>query len=334
MRPSIAARADCAPACVLTSIDASAPRPPPVPSFALAVIAFVVFIAILERFGVPNAILGYLFVFFTLAVYAIIGVMSRTAQVSEYYVAGRRVPAFYNGMATGADWMSAASFIGMAGTLYLTGYGGLAFIMGWTGGYCLVALFLAPYLRKFGQFTIPDFLGARYGGRSAATSDNARLDAELLMAHALGVSRSDMLLQHTQGAAPAGFAALVERRSAHEPVAYIVGRQEFLGLEFAVTRDTLIPRSDSETVVAAALELAGATGRVLDLGTGSGALLLAFLAARPRWRGIGIERILEGLLDRFAAGEVPVPYAKVLTDLAVPLKQAVVGDKAFGGLLD
>jgi len=74
------------------------------------------------------------------------------------------VPAFFNGMATGADWMSAASFIGMAGTLYLTGYFGLAFIMGWTGGYCLVALFLAPYLRKFGQFTIPDFLGARYGG--------------------------------------------------------------------------------------------------------------------------------------------------------------------------
>ena len=70
----------------------------------------------------------------------------------------------YNGMATGADWMSAASFIGMAGTLYLTGYGGLAFILGWTGGYCLVAFLLAPYLRKFGQFTIPDFLGARYGG--------------------------------------------------------------------------------------------------------------------------------------------------------------------------
>jgi cation/acetate symporter len=68
-------------------------------------------------------------------------------------------------MATGADWMSAASFIGLAGTLYLTGYSGLAFIMGWTGGYCLVALVLAPYLRKFGQFTIPDFLGERYGGR-------------------------------------------------------------------------------------------------------------------------------------------------------------------------
>ena len=96
--------------------------------------------------------------------YAGIGVMSRTTDAAEYYVAGRRVPAIYNGMATGADWMSAASFIGMAGTLYLTGFGGLAFILGWTGGYCLVALFLAPYLRKFGQFTIPDFLGARYEG--------------------------------------------------------------------------------------------------------------------------------------------------------------------------
>ena len=82
----------------------------------------------------------------------------------EYYVAGRRVPAFFNGMATGADWMSAASFIGMAGGRYLQGFDGLSFILGWIGGYCLVALFLAPYLRKFGQFTIPDFLGARYGG--------------------------------------------------------------------------------------------------------------------------------------------------------------------------
>ena len=95
--------------------------------------------------------------------------MSRTADVSEYYVAGRRVPALFNGMATGADWMSAASFIGMAGTLYLAGFDGLAFVMGWTGGYVLVALFLAPYLRKFGQFTIPDFLGTRYGGNLPRT---------------------------------------------------------------------------------------------------------------------------------------------------------------------
>ena len=127
-------------------------------------IAFVIVLAILEQMGLPKAWIGYLFLAATVLLYAGIGVMSRTNDAAEYYVAGRRVPAIYNGMATGADWMSAASFIGMAGTLYLTGYGGLAFILGWTGGYCLVALFLAPYLRKFGQFTIPDFLGARYEG--------------------------------------------------------------------------------------------------------------------------------------------------------------------------
>jgi cation/acetate symporter len=127
-------------------------------------LAFIVLLAIAEQFGLPRRWIGYIFLFATIALYAGIGIMSRTADVAEYYVAGRRVPAVFNGMATGADWMSAASFIGMAGTLYLTGYGGLAFVMGWTGGYCLVALFLAPYLRKFGQFTIPDFLGARYGG--------------------------------------------------------------------------------------------------------------------------------------------------------------------------
>ena len=127
-------------------------------------LVFIVLLAILEQFGLPRQWIGFIFLIATVALYAGIGVMSRTSDASEYYVAGRRVPAVYNGMATGADWMSAASFIGMAGTLYLTGYGGLAFIMGWTGGYCLVALFLAPYLRKFGQFTIPDFLGARYEG--------------------------------------------------------------------------------------------------------------------------------------------------------------------------
>jgi cation/acetate symporter len=125
---------------------------------------FVVALAILEQLGLSREWIGFIFLIATIALYAGIGIMSRTTDAAEYYVAGRRVPAVYNGMATGADWMSAASFIGMAGTLYLTGYGGLAFIMGWTGGYCLVALFLAPYLRKFGQFTIPDFLGERYGG--------------------------------------------------------------------------------------------------------------------------------------------------------------------------
>jgi cation/acetate symporter len=130
-------------------------------------IAFIIVLAIAEQMGMKREWIGFTFLVATILLYAGIGVMSRTSDASEYYVAGRRVPAIYNGMATGADWMSAASFIGMAGTLYLTGYGGLAFIMGWTGGYCLVALFLAPYLRKFGQFTIPDFLGARYGGNTA-----------------------------------------------------------------------------------------------------------------------------------------------------------------------
>ncbi len=132
-------------------------------------IAFVIVIAILEQMGLSRRWIGYLFLFATIALYAGIGIMSRTADVAEYYVAGRRVPALFNGMATGADWMSAASFIGLAGTLYLAGFDGLGFVIGWTGGYVLVALLLAPYLRKFGQFTIPDFLGARYGGNAART---------------------------------------------------------------------------------------------------------------------------------------------------------------------
>jgi cation/acetate symporter len=127
-------------------------------------VTFVVLLAIAEQMGLTREWIGYVFLAGTIFLYAGIGFVSRTNDAAEYYVAGRRVPAVYNGMATGSDWMSAASFIGMAGTLYLTGYSGLAFIMGWTGGYCLVALFLAPYLRKFGQFTIPDFLGARYDG--------------------------------------------------------------------------------------------------------------------------------------------------------------------------
>jgi cation/acetate symporter len=127
-------------------------------------IGFCILLAIAEQMGLSRAGIGYVFLGATVLLYAGIGIMSRTNDADEYYVAGRRVPAVFNGMATGADWMSAASFIGMAGGLYAGGYGGLAFIMGWTGGYVLVALFLAPFLRKFGQFTIPDFLGARYGG--------------------------------------------------------------------------------------------------------------------------------------------------------------------------
>jgi cation/acetate symporter len=130
-------------------------------------VGFIILLAILEQVGVPNKILGYLFVGFTIAVYAVIGVMTRTAQVSEYYVAGRRVPAFYNGMATGADWMSAASFVGMAGTLFLLGYDGLTWVLGWTGGYVLVSVLIGPYLRKFGAYTVPDFMSFRFGGNFA-----------------------------------------------------------------------------------------------------------------------------------------------------------------------
>ena len=132
-----------------------------------AFIAFIILCAILEQLGTPNRVVGYLFVFFTLAVYAVIGVMTRTAQISEYYVAGRRVPAFYNGMATGADWMSAASFVGMAGSLFLQGYDGIAWVLGWTGGFVLVSILIGPYLRKFGAYTVPDFLAFRFGGNFA-----------------------------------------------------------------------------------------------------------------------------------------------------------------------
>ena len=128
---------------------------------------FVILMAILSGFGVPDRYILWAFMAATIAIYAFIGIMSRTAQVSEYYVAGRSVPAVYNGMATGADWMSGASFVGMAGTLFVLGYDGLAFVLGWTGGYVLVAVLLAPFLRKFGAYTVPDFLGTRYGGNAA-----------------------------------------------------------------------------------------------------------------------------------------------------------------------
>ncbi len=132
--------------------------------FTVGVALFIGLLAVLERNGWPRTWIGGSFLIATVLVYAAIGLMSRTTDETEYYVAGRRVPAVYNGMAIAADWMSAASFIGTAGVLYLQGFDGLAYILGWTGGYCLVAVLLAPYLRRFGQFTIPDFLNARYGG--------------------------------------------------------------------------------------------------------------------------------------------------------------------------
>ena len=130
----------------------------------------------------------------------------------------------------------------------------------------------------------------------APVSDTARLDAELLMAHLFGGTRSELLLRHMRDPAPPGYPALVERRAGHEPVAYITGRQEFYGLPFIVTPATLIPRGDSETLVAAALEAKPDAARVLDLGTGSGALLLAVLAYLRQAQGVGIDRSPEAVV--------------------------------------
>jgi cation/acetate symporter len=125
-----------------------------------------------EHEGLSRNLIGPIFLFSTVMLYALIGVAGRTTNAEEYYVAGRRIPAFYNGMATAADWMSAATFISLAGALYLQGYsgsggqaGGLAYVMGWTGGFCLVALLIAPHLRAMNLYTLPDFFSQRYGGR-------------------------------------------------------------------------------------------------------------------------------------------------------------------------
>ena len=130
-------------------------------------IIFIGLMAILEQMGLGADTIGILFVAFTVVIYATIGWLSRTMQVDAYYVAGREVPPVFNGMATAADWMSGASFVAMAGGIYMGGHAYLAFVVGWTGGYVLVAALMAPYLRKFGCYTVPDFIGTRYGGNLA-----------------------------------------------------------------------------------------------------------------------------------------------------------------------
>ncbi|WP_026688436.1 sodium:solute symporter family protein [Alteribacter aurantiacus] len=103
----------------------------------------------------------------TFGIYIGIAIYNKARQTSDFYVASRGVPPVFNGMAIGADWMSAASFIGMAGTVMLLGYDGLAYIMGWTGGYLLLTFLLAPQLRKYGRYTVPEFIGDRYGSHTA-----------------------------------------------------------------------------------------------------------------------------------------------------------------------
>lgn len=143
--------------------------------FLTYIVLFVLFVLVLglaERIGLKRIWVGAIFLFSTVFLYALIGIYDRTSKATEYYVAGRRIPAMYNGMAVAADWMSAASFISMAGGLYLQGFsgsgsqpGGLVYVLGWTGGFCLVALLVAPHLRKMNLYTVPDFFGRRFGGR-------------------------------------------------------------------------------------------------------------------------------------------------------------------------
>jgi cation/acetate symporter len=111
----------------------------------------------------------YLGVGLSFALYIGIAIWARAGSTSEFYAAGGSVHPVMNGMATAADWMSAASFISMAGLIANMGYGGGLFLMGWTGGYVLLAMLLAPYLRKFGKFTVPQFIGDRFYSKSAST---------------------------------------------------------------------------------------------------------------------------------------------------------------------
>jgi cation/acetate symporter len=136
-------------------------------AFTLGLILFIALIGALEGGGISANAIGWVLLLATIVLYAVIGIGSRTQSLDEYFVAGRRIPAFFNGLAIAGDWMSAASFLSMAGTLWLLGYEGLAYIMGWTGGYVVLLMLLAPYIRKFGQFTIPDFIAARYDGTPA-----------------------------------------------------------------------------------------------------------------------------------------------------------------------
>lgn len=140
--------------------------------YVVVLLALLALMAWAEQRGLSRNFIGPIFLFATVMLYAMIGISGRTTDAKEYYVAGRRIPAMYNGMATAADWMSAASFISLAGALYLQGFsgagtqpGGLAYVMGWTGGFCLVALLIAPRLREMRLYTLPDFFDVRYGGR-------------------------------------------------------------------------------------------------------------------------------------------------------------------------
>lgn len=157
----------------------------------------------------------------------------------------------------------------------------------------------------------------------APVSDTPRLDAELLMAHALGVTRSDLLLRHLDALVPLGFAALLERRLGHEPIAYVTGTRAFWTIELAVGPGALVPRADSETLIEAAIAHFGAhaPARILDLGTGPGTLLLAALDHWPHATGLGID-----------ASEAALRYARANADRLGLAERAAfrIGDWAVG----
>jgi cation/acetate symporter len=136
--------------------------------YTLGFLLVTILIGVAEyAFGLTPKWIGWIYMALSLGIYVFIGILTRTSNPDQYYVAGRGVPSIYNGMATGSDWMSAASFISMAGLISALGFFGLGYVMGWTGGYLLLAVFLGPYLRQFGAYTIPDFLSERYGGNAA-----------------------------------------------------------------------------------------------------------------------------------------------------------------------
>lgn len=196
-------------------------------------------------------------------------------------------------------------------------------------------------------------------GRLGSVSDTPRLDAEILMAHALGVEREAMLLSHLDDRAPGAFAGLIEQRLRHEPVAYITGIREFWSLPIGVAPGVLIPRPDSETLIEAAIAICPAPpARILDLGSGSGALLLAALSEWPDASGLGIDRSKaalavaranaerlgmagraefrhgdwgEGLAERFALILCNPPYVEESADLPPDIRDFEPAGALFAG---